>query len=63
MSEVKECKHRLPCGWCDRKNEKCELLQKSIANDTCNHDWQLIGAMGGYGCFFRCRKCHILKHE
>lgn len=22
-----ECKYRLPCGWCDRQNKKCELNQ------------------------------------
>lgn len=56
MAELKECKYRLPCGWCDRKNEKCELLQKSIVENSfkkelvvkstanqhmCNHEWVL----------------------
>lgn len=33
--ENKECKYRLPCGWCDRKNKKCELTaESSLASVT-----------------------------
>ena len=51
--EEKNCKYRLPCGWCDRKNEMCiykqvisknnETLKEkyglwdSDSNDPCEH--------------------------
>ena len=25
MTVIKDCKYRLPCGWCDRKNELCQF--------------------------------------
>ena len=25
MTVIKDCKYRLPCGWCDRKNEMCQF--------------------------------------
>lgn len=28
----KNCKYKLPCGWCDRKNEMCIYEQETIAN-------------------------------
>ena len=27
----KNCKYRLPCGWCDRKNEMCIYKKETIA--------------------------------
>ena len=29
ITEIKDCKYRLPCGWCDRKNELCIYEQHS----------------------------------
>ena len=25
ITVIKDCKYRLPCGWCDRKNEMCQF--------------------------------------
>lgn len=30
--EAKECKYRLPCGWCDRIQEKC--IFEAVCEDT-----------------------------
>ena len=31
--EGKNCKYRLPCGWCDRKNEMCIYEQVTSNNN------------------------------
>lgn len=28
---IKDCKYRLPCGWCDRKNEICQFEAQAEA--------------------------------
>ena len=38
MTELKECKYRLPCGWCDKKNEKCEFSQRTTINKSFDFD-------------------------
>lgn len=78
MSELKECKYRLPCGWCDRKNEKCELLQKSIPVKTitkrehilevnayqrsCKHEW-IMTNQTTLGNYYKCFKCGATKTQ
>ena len=53
MKEI--CKHRLPCGRCDKFNISCDLTLEDIEQidlskevllkplTTCNHDWHLEG--------------------
>lgn len=31
MTIIKDCKYRLPCGWCDRKNELCQYEAQTVA--------------------------------
>ena len=31
---MNECKYRLPCGWCDRKNVECSQIPKPITVDS-----------------------------
>lgn len=66
---MEQCKYKLPCGWCDRKNEKCEMLQKSIAqipefskSATHNHIW-IIKYITTSGITYYCSKCGAIKHE
>ena len=30
LTVTEGCKYRLPCGWCDRKNELCQLFRQDI---------------------------------
>lgn len=30
FEKEKECKYRLPCGWCDRQDRMCDLVQLDI---------------------------------
>ena len=73
-----KCKHRLPCGWCDRRNEKCEIeygghIAKEIPVsrldtpiydklESCTHQWEYIG-MDSVGIQYRCRLCGETKTE
>lgn len=57
MEQLDKCKYRLPCGWCDRKNEKCELLQESIPEKLCNHEWYEEVQTGADKIVYCCRKC------
>ena len=66
---MEQCKYKLPCGWCDRKNEKCEMLKKSIAqipefsnSTTHNHIW-IIKYITTSGITYYCSKCGAIKHE
>ena len=29
ITVIKDCKYRLPCGWCDRQNKMCQFEAKS----------------------------------
>ena len=67
MSE--KCKYHLPCGWCDKKDEPCELsiAGKIAALETigalgCDHEWECTGMSTG-GSSYRCRKCYATKTE
>lgn len=78
MSELKECKYRLPCGWCDKRNEKCELLQKSISvtfspkrehilavnayQHSCKHEWIMTNQTTP-GNYYKCFKCGATKTQ
>lgn len=79
MNEFKECKYRLPCGWCDRKNEKCELLQESIPETKISHPVSNIGTSATFShqcnhmweyqyalmnsTKFKCSRCGAIKYR
>lgn len=56
-----KCKYRLPCGWCDRKNEKCEI-GVSGKKEICDHVWECCGATTG-GFSYICKKCGAVMKE
>lgn len=47
--EYKECKYRLPCGYCERTKELCIFVQdtKSI---ECQHRWVWSTELLSYKC-------------
>lgn len=62
---MEECKYRLPCGRCDKYDEKCDAL-KDCATKECEHSWVIevsksnyINAKGEEHCIVNahCRKC------
>lgn len=74
---MSDCKYKLPCGWCDLKNERCEFKNSvsdiSAAKKTtdsytlpisshCEHIWECIG-MSTSGLKYRCSVCGIVKSE
>ena len=72
-----ECKYKLPCGWCDRLNDKCIFEQACEAikstenqdNDTqieqaiCIHEWEPVNSINTAGYVYRCKKCGTMKTE
>lgn len=65
---IKDCKYRLPCGWCDRRNEFCLLYGSFEPNDSsfeqndndCKHTWIYAGQdENGEKCV--CSKCYTTK--
>lgn len=75
--KMEHCKYRLPCGWCDRRNEKCELLQESIVSNNqsdpvmnfiatlpayCDHVWIQNGSSSNAN-YYVCTKCNTTKTE
>ena len=77
VTETKDCKYRLPCGWCDRKNEFCVYEQQSTeinisdidsassqpATITCSHKWELMTCLNTAGMMYRCTICGAIKTE
>ena len=41
-----DCKYRMPCGWCDRHNRLCDVVQyhlnqeKNDRKEECEHNWK-----------------------
>jgi len=78
MADLEKCKYRLPCGWCDRKNEKCEMLHKPILEKDiqvrehileatayqrlCKHEWIMTNKTT-LGNYYRCFKCGATKTQ
>ena len=72
VSEVTftKCKYLLPCGWCDRKNELCQMnnsitIDTSITNVSTNnpnheHNWVCTG-ISTTGSHYMCSICGITK--
>lgn len=77
ITEIKDCKYRLPCGWCDRKNQLCTYEEQSTEKITvdidsistqpapvaCNHNWELMSALTTAGIPYRCTICGAIKTE
>ena len=73
---MEKCKYRLPCGWCDRKNERCEITYGYSVNpvtiskldspldklESCAHQWECVG-MNSVGTQYRCKLCGQTKTE
>lgn len=47
---LRDCQYRLPCGWCDKYDRQCLLIeyeaskqkQEKILKPTeCEHDWEI----------------------
>ena len=62
---MKECKYRLPCNWCDRTNNYCDMVEPITTN--CEHDeheWVFYKSTentGGSQIYYRCRKCGAIR--
>lgn len=77
ITETKDCKYRLPCGWCDRKNELCVYEQQSTVIDIsdidstssqpttikCPHNWEPMNMVNTAGTVYRCTLCGAIKTE
>lgn len=70
---MQNCKYKLPCGWCDRKNEMCmyelqtqninESLDCKVTNKpVCEHVWYCSGA-NTLGWVYTCSKCGKTEHR
>ena len=73
---MSDCKYKLPCGWCDRKNETCENTYSYSSNTvtvsklntgmdklaSCDHQWECIG-MNSIGTQYRCKLCGQTKSD
>ena len=46
--ETIECKYRLPCGWCERTQEKCIFDQVCVKQ--CSHHWVWDTKQLAYKC-------------
>lgn len=70
MIEMKECKYRLPCNWCDKFNKFCDMsepIKIELPNaNKCDHDWKVEhtymfpsdNAEPYYVTKYVCRKCY-----
>lgn len=45
---LKDCKYRLPCGWCDKYDRQCLLIEHEVGKQEnnskpkeCEHDWEI----------------------
>ena len=48
ITVIKDCKYRLPCGWCDRKNEMCQFETQAEAAKMLGIDpWHIHAALRG----------------
>lgn len=71
MTQV--CTYRLPCGWCDKHDKPCEVIEcentkqkqeEGLDIVQCDHDWVLhnrVTHTGGTDYHYHCRKCDVLK--
>ena len=62
---MQSCKYKLPCGWCDRKNEMCIYeLQTQDINELpiCEHAWYCSGS-DTMGWMYTCSKCGKTKRR
>lgn len=66
--ELKECKYRLPCNWCDKYDRRCEHIEFEIAKmnyrEECEHDWTLTDHRGSRDIKigeWTCSKCGEVK--
>ena len=60
-----DCKYRMPCGWCDRHNRLCDIVQYEINKknenpEKCEHKWRYEGQLGNRH-HYKCIKCDTLK--
>ena len=68
LIEVENCKYRLPCGWCDRKNETCKFYTTPNFNESeklteaCDHYWECTGVDTKYW-HYTCKWCGEHKRE
>mgnify|MGYP003318824611 CR=1 FL=1 len=63
FKEIKECKYRLPCNWCDRHNKYCDMVEPieiELPKQKCNHEWK-YGIQSKTGYHYVCTKCGTMK--
>lgn len=58
------CKYRLPCGWCDRHNRLCDIVQYEINKKPkeCNHNWTIEVSKTDYMDEYGNEYCVVHKH-
>ena len=63
-----DCKYRLPCNWCDKRDMLCEVVQfeldKINATYECDHAWEYMVSKEttvGKEITYRCAKCGATK--
>ena len=71
-----ECKYKLPCGWCEKRNIKCEYIPAitfdsppeitgktfpgHLGSESCLWEWVSSSTLGNH---YRCRICGATKIE
>lgn len=56
---MNECKYRLPCGWCDRKNVECSQIQKPITVDSASVITPIMDAIK----IKQCKNCKCATYD
>lgn len=42
MNVIQDCKYMLPCGWCDKYNRFCNMVESikiGVPISECKHNW------------------------
>lgn len=69
-----ECKYAMPCGWCEKRNIKCEAIPAAVfyppekmsnypghtGIESCDWEWVSSSTLGNH---YRCKICGATKVE
>lgn len=75
--EIKDCKYRLPCNWCDKYNRRCEAIESAFEieklKQECMHEdfeckLEKTPYYNGKGYTYyiekkKCRKCGTINER
>lgn len=72
---INECKYKLPCGWCEKRNIECECIPEAVplsemetckkfpghrGLESCIWEWVSLSTLGNH---YRCCICGATKIE